>query len=540
MKKLLFLILTVNLFVSCVTSKKNPSSIVGPVVQSPVVVIYENDVHCAVEGYAKLATVREELQVKTPYVTTVSCGDYIQGGLVGAVSDGGYIIDVMNKVGYDVVTLGNHEFDFGVPRMFELMKELDASVVNANFFNLQTDRTVFPAYEIRSYGNLKIAFIGLTTTTALSDSPRKFKNEDGRFIYDLSKDHFYETVQTRIDQARKEGADYVVVLSHMGEEIVDDHPNSYSLIAQTTGIDVVLDGHTHHYLPDTLIHNQAGEPVLMSSTGSQFKAVGVLTLTKDGKFQTELRSLKDVVPHSEVQAFVDEINEKVEAEGNEVIGYSEVNLSSHDEHGNRTLRNQEAGLGNFSADAYRMVLETDIALVNGGGIRDSISKGDLTFNVLKKAFPYGNRAATGIMTGQQIIDALEFSVKDVPNEFAEFLHVSGLRFEVNSSIASPVLIDADGVFAGVGNAERRVSNVQVLNQQSGKYEPIMADKEYSVAGVNYLLVEGSGQGILSSAKVVNPDMGTDIEIHSIYIQQHLKGRIGKQYGATEGRILITE
>lgn len=538
MDKYLSLLLIV-LLASCVSCSKEDAISVEPLSEHPIVVIYENDVHCAVDGYAKLVTVREEQRKLTPYATTVSCGDFVQGDIVGAVSTGGYIIDIMNEVDYDFVTLGNHEFDFGVPRMFELMEGLNAGVLNANFRDLRTNQTVFPACGMVRYEEVDIAYIGLTTTSTLSISPKKFQDGQGTFVYDFSKDRFYETAQRSIDEARRAGADYVVVLSHLGDVPEGDNPSSLSLIAQTAGIDVVLDGHSHSYIPDTLVRNALGEPVLLSSTGSKFEGLGILTLSPEGTFSTQVKPLEEVVPDAGVQAFVNEISAKVEAAGSNVLGYSEVSLATHDANGNQLVRNRETCIGNFCADAFRLVLDTDVAMINGGGIRDSISLGEVTFNDLMSVFPFGNTAVVASMTGRQLVDALEFSVKDVPVGFGEFMQVSGMKFEVNASIPSPVLMDGNGLFIGVQNAPRRISNLQILNDNN-EYELVDPNREYTVSGFSYHLVEGGGQGILSGASIIGADMGQDIEILSVYMQQHLNGIIGHAYATTEGRISITE
>lgn len=539
-KKFLHLLIAIPFFAFCVSCNNEDDYISDePTISSPIVIIYENDVHCAVDGYAKLATIREQQKALTPYVTTVSCGDFIQGDLVGAISTGGHIIDIMNLVNYDFVTLGNHEFDFGVPRMFELTEKLNAQVVDANFRDVQTNQTPFPAYEIVSYEDVDIAYIGLTTTSTLSTSPKKFQDDSGAFIYDFSKNTFYETAQRNINQARQEGADYVIVLSHLGDEPDNDHPNSLSLIAQTTGIDVVLDAHSHSFLPDTLIYNEAGQPVLMSSTGTKFQGVGVLTLSPEGTFGTRIESLEYVTPDADIQAFVDDIKAKVESEGNIVIGHSEVSLPTHTPTGDRMVRNQETAIGNFCADAFRIILETDIAFINGGGIRDSISRGEVTFNDLKAVFPFGNTASIGSMTGRQLLDVLEFSVSQLPSESGEFMHVSGMKFEADTSIPSPAFTDENGLYAGVDDTGRRVSNVQILNKE-GIYEPIDLNRTYTIAGFNYHLVDGGGQGILNGANIIASDMGQDIEILTIYVQQYLEGKIDRRYAGTEGRIIITK
>ena len=160
--------------------------------EHPVVVLFENDVHCAVEGYAKLATLKKQLLKSTPYVTVVSCGDFVQGDVIGSISRGEHVVDIMNKVGYDVVVLGNHEFDYGVSQMFKLADLLSANVVCANFRDLRTNTIPFPPYKIIRYGNVEVAYIGfVTSTTSFSVSPKFFRDEEGRSIYDFSQSDFY-------------------------------------------------------------------------------------------------------------------------------------------------------------------------------------------------------------------------------------------------------------------------------------------------------------------------------------------------------------
>lgn len=172
----------------------------------------------------------------TPYVTTVSCGDFAQGDVVASVSSGENIVEIMNQVGYDVSTLGNHEFDFGMAQMFKLTDALEASVVCANFCDLRTNEYPFPAYQILGYGDVDIAYVGLTTsTTVTSVSPKTFQDSDGNFIYGFSQDTFYQRAQACVDDARARGADYVVALAHLGDSDKGEHASSISLIHRTTG-----------------------------------------------------------------------------------------------------------------------------------------------------------------------------------------------------------------------------------------------------------------------------------------------------------------
>lgn len=505
----------------------------------PIVIIFENDVHCAVDGYAKLVALREQQRDMTPYVTTVSSGDFVQGDVVGSLSKGENIVAIMNEVGYDVVTLGNHEFDFGIPQLLKLKDSLDASVVSTNFCDFRTGRFVFLPYHIIRYGEVDIAFMGFTTTTTSTlVASRTFLDEDGQIAYGFSRPTFYEKAQYQINQARKDGADYVVVLSHLGDSDRGEHPSSVSLIARTTGIDAVLDGHDHCVLPDSLVKNLKGEPVLLASTGLKFQNIGLLTLSTEGKFTSCLVPSFEVEASEEMQAFVEAVKEKTLKEGERVIGMNEQVLSPDDALGNRLVRHRETNIGNFCADAFREVLNVDVALINGGGIRADLPQGKITYNHLLSVFPFNNKACTATMTGQQLVDALEFSVSSLPLEDGSFMQASGVKFVVDTTVPTPIKIDEHHLFAGVGEGKRRVSQVQIWDKASRQYLPIDLNRTYTLASCDYQIKNLGCAGIFRYATLLEDHLPQDVEVLATYIRQVLGGQIGRTYQSTEGRITI--
>ena len=537
--KYYFIILSFLLLSCCTGCESYNKKGASELPESQIIIVYDNDVHCAVDGYAKLAGLREQQRMHTPYVTTVSCGDFVQGDVVGSVSQGEKIVDIMNQVGYDVVTLGNHEFDFGMSQLFKLTDALEASVTCANFRDIRADKQPFTAYRIIRYGDVDIAYIGFTTTTTFTKvSPKTFQDESGTIIYDFMQADFYQRAQRCIDEARAEGADYVIALSHLGDMDRGEHASSIALIRNTVGLDVVLDGHDHHVIPDTLVHNQQGKPVLLASTGTKFANVGLLTLSTEGEFTSRLVATEETSADKEVQMFVDEIKEKALADGRRVVGYNEVDLSIYDEKGNRLVRSQETPIGNFCADAFRKILNTDVAMINGGGIRSDILQGELTFNHLMAVFPFNNTACTATMTGQQLLDALELSVSFLPEEDGTFMQVSGVKFNVDTSVPSPVVWDDKGLFSRVGDGKRRVSNLLVLDRMTGGYWPVDLNRNYTLASFDYQLKELGCSGIFRYAGLKEDNLAQDVEVLSIYIERALNGRIGQQYADVEGRIQI--
>lgn len=508
--------------------------------QSPVIILFENDVHCAVEGYPKMAALKQIYKGKTPYVATVSCGDFVQGDIVGSVSRGEHIVDIMNQVGYDFITLGNHEFDYGIQRMGELTDKLEAHVLCANFMDLKNEQTVYTPFEIVKYGNVEIAFLGIATpATATSVSPKVFLDEDGNIAYSFMSRTFFESIQKQVDAARAQGADYVVALSHLGD--VDDgvNPTSMELVGKTTGIDVLLDGHSHSIIPDSLILNAMGAPVLLASTGTKFGHIGVLELSVDGKFTSSLVATQELHGDAGVQNFVEKIQDLVLAEGERVIGESRQLLNVNDAQGNRLVRMQETAIGNFCADAFRVMLGTEIAMINGGGIRADIPAGTVTFNTLYSVFPFNNTACTVSATGQQLLDILEVSVMTLPAEDGGFMQVSGLKFSADTSVATPVELDANNLFSRIKEgAPRRISDVQVLDAALGKYVPLFPHKTYTLGGISYNLTEYGSWGMFRYTTPLRNNLGQDVDILAGYLQQELGGVIDTSYAAVQGRITI--
>ena len=514
---------------------------VCPVVaDGPITIVYENDVHCAVDGYARLVAVRDSVKREAPYVSTVSCGDFVQGGLLGSVSQGEYIVDIMNRVDYDVVALGNHEFDYGMEQLYGLTGRLSATVVCANLRDLRMERPVFAPYHIVRYGQTDVAFVGLlTTSTPTSTSPLTYQDSTGRVVYTFMKEQFYTEAQRQIDAARAEGADYVVVLAHLGDIPEDDHPTSLTLIAGTTGVDVVLDGHSHSTIPDTVVYDKEGRPVHLSSTGTELQHIGLLTIGTDGTIATRLLPSGGRQGDVQMQAYVDDLKEKASESGLHVVARNTVTLIAADEEGNRLVRRKEMPLGNLCADAFCHVLGTDVALINGGGIRTGMPLGEVTYNDLLAIFPFGNTACTATLSGQQLADALECSVRSLPVENGSFMQVGGMRFMVNPQLPSPVVLDADGLFSHVmPAAPRRVSHIYIRNRESGEYLPLDPKRIYTLASFDYVLKELGSDGMLRHATIMQDNLGLDAEILATYVGQYLGGIIGESYDKTEGRISI--
>lgn len=509
-----------------------------------IVILYENDVHCVVEGYSKIAALKTELQETYAHVGVVSGGDYIQGNSLGVVSKGQYIVELMNLVGYDAVTLGNHEFDFRMERLEELISMMTTEPVSCNFQKIGEDTSYFKPYSIVSYGDVDIAYIGITTPSTLTSSaPAQFKDEEGNFLYTFNPTTLYEVVQRNIDAALAEGADYVIAISHIGyaeDEVYGDIEDVETLIQNTNGFDVVLDAHSHSVIEGMTLTDKRGNEVLLSSTGTKFEYIGKLTISGD-RLQTELiKTAEYQATDATVDAYIAKIYEEYSVMGERKVAISEVDLITKDGDGNRLVRKAETNLGNLCADAFRYVVDADIGYMNGGSIRADMLQGDVTVNSLLSVQPFNNSVVLAEISGQAFLDMMEMAMMIWPEENGSFPHVSGVTFSVNTAIPSSVVLNEFEEFVGV-SGEYRVYDLKIYNRETGNYEPIDLNKTYTLAASNYILLEcGSGMKMLEGAQILQNDGMLDIEAMERYIVEELEGRIGEEYAQVKIHITFTE
>lgn len=519
--------------------------------ESSVTILYTNDVHCGIDKYPLIAAYRAGLIAKGEEVITVDAGDAIQGEVIGTLTEGEAAVDLMNEVGYDLAILGNHEFDYGMDVILTLAEEkAEYEYISCNFVDLRTDETVFEPYSIIEADGMKIAFIGVSTPETLTSStPAYFKDENGEYIYGFCGDEFYDVIQNSIDEALTEGADYVVGLGHLGINGTTEGWKSTDVIANTEGLDVFIDAHTHETIEGSLYYDKNGDEVLLSSTGTKLNNIGELTISSDGVIGSKLVDTDTILPENlsagELDAY-NSIKEKVDAYNDEIsylyeeLGTTEVKMTAYDETGNWLVRRSETNLADFVADAYRSVTGADIGIVNGGGVRAELDEGVVTRKALMDINPWNNEMCVVEITGLQLLYALEHGARDYPELSGGFMQVSGISFEIDAYKESPVLVDGDGSFIGVEQGkETRVTNVRVGG------EPLSLEKTYTVAGSQYVLMQGGdGRTMFEGSKVVaSENLPVDSEMLIIYFTETLGGKITKQqYGNTygDGRIIIND
>ena len=519
-----------------------------------VMILYTSDIHCAIAdgfGFAGLRQIRDTLD-KAGYTTLlIDNGDSVQGETIGVLSKGETVIDLMNEMKYDVATFGNHDFDYGIDRFFELTEKADFPFVSCNF--VKDGETVFEPYVIKEAAGIKIAFVGVSTPeTITSSTPAYFQDESGNFIYGFMSDEtgeaLYSAVQKAVDGARSEGADYVYAIGHIGNDAASSPWTSREIIEHTNGIDVFLDGHSHD-TEQLVFQNKDGEDVVRSACGTKLNNIGYSRITPDGIAETNIRSWNNDISaadlfgiDNEIKTKVDEVLAGFEETLKQIVAKSEVDLTINDpsitddyENPVRIVRYSETNLADLCADAIRAETGADIAMINGGGVRANMAKGDITYGDIISVFPFNNEVCIIEATGQQILDALEWGAKAVPDEFGGFLHVSGMSYEIDVSIPSPCIADTENMCTGF-EGERRVKNAKVGS------EPLDPEKTYTVASVVYVMLNnGDGNTAFDSAQLVEKSPKLDNQILIDYIVNNLNGNVGDDYSDPygQGRITVT-
>ena len=563
MRKLLSLLLVLAMCVSlfgCGSAK--PEETTAPATQETVaettaatediVILYTNDVHTYIDGplnYGVIAGLKESLKNVYGNVLLVDAGDAAQGTAFGSMDKGETIIKLMNAAGYDLATLGNHEFDYGMEGTMNIIDWAEYPYISANFYHEENGvrgENVLPAYEIIEIGGRKIAFVGITTPESFSKStPAYFQDENGNYIYGIAGGEtgaeLYAEVQAAIDAVKAEGAELVIGLGHLGVDPASRPWTSEEVLSNVSGMDAFIDGHSH-----TVVEAKMVNGTLLTQTGEYFKNIGMMLIDgQTGEITTDLiiceeilETVKDengevvlddkgnetteVVGYKFVSDFdlgtewasdeaVAELNaawiNEIDTQLGQAIGSTALTFDNYDAEGKRLVRSQETNTGDFAADALyylfdSMGLDVDVAVMNGGGVRNKAITGELTYKIAKNIHTFGNVACLQTITGQQLLDALEWGARGVGTgeEIGGFLHVSGITYKIDDQWPTSVQMDDKGVWVGAPTGGYKVHDVQVYNKETAAYEPLDLTASYNLAGYNYTLRDlGDGFNMFDGA-----------------------------------------
>ncbi len=565
-----------------------PSQSVPPVeTETPgedVVILYTNDVHTYIDkplSYDVLAALKSELQETYGNVLLVDAGDHIQGTAYGSMDKGESIIKLMNSAGYDLATLGNHEFDYGMKGTMDVISWADFSYVSCNFYKEEAGvrgENVLEPYKLFDIGGQKIAFVGITTPESFTKStPAYFQDEAGNYIYGISGGEdgqaLYDDVQSAIDAARAEGAELVIALGHLGVDPSSKPWTSEEVIANVSGLDAFIDGHSHTVVFDTQVSGKDGASVELTQTGEYFGSIGMMlidgesgeistapigyteiteTVTDEAgnpvlneageeetqvvgyEFDSQLYEGKTWLSDADTAAIKDAWIAEIDTQLGQLIGSTQLVLDNYDASGTRLVRSQETNTGDFTADALyylfdSMGLDVDVAVMNGGGIRNEAVTGELSYKTAKTIHTFGNVACLQTVTGQQLLDALEWGARSVGTgeECGGFLQVAGITYKVDSQWPSSVQMDDKGVWIGGPTGGYRVYDVMVYNRETDAYEELDLEANYNLAGYNYTLRDlGDGFNMFSSAVNVLDYVMEDYMVLANYIQAFENGEVG--------------
>ena len=505
--------------------------------KSEVTILYTNDVHTYIDKqapeltYAAIAALKQSYQNAGKKVLLVDAGDHVQGTAYGSMDQGASIIELMNAAGYDAATPGNHEFDYGMDRAKELMRDADFPYLSCNWVDLRTNLRVLPEIKVFVRGGVRIAFVGITTPETFTKStPAYFMNKaQTKYIYDIlggeDGQKLYSAVQKAVDKA-KCLADVVIGWGHLGVDPSSSPWTSEEVIAHTTGFDAFIDGHSHTVMENKQVADASGRLVTLTQTGSYFANVGEMTIAPDGTISTRLVSTydqEDPAVAAEQAAWVSSVDEML----GEKIAVADTKFYITDPAtGKRRIRSGETNLGDFVADGIYTYfneveqLHCDIAIMNGGGIRSDEDAGYWTFKTCKQVSPFGNVACLMSVTGKQIQDALEFAARFAGAEGKEnggFLHVAGATYEIHTDIPNTVQTDDKNVWIGSATGTPRVQNVKIYDRANGTYVPLDENKTYALAGMNYTLRNlGDGFAMFDGAELIKDYVSEDYLVMSTY------------------------
>ena len=541
MRKVLALLLSVVMTLTLLVSSAwadEPKPLDGK-----TVILHTNDVHGSIELYAKVAAMKGDYEAQGAQVILADAGDYSQGTVYVSVNKGKDAVTMMNAAGYDVATIGNHEFDYGYAQLKSNLDSAVFKVVCANV--LQDGSPVFDAYTMINKGGVQVAFVGLETPEAQTKAnPALIQG-----LTFLAGDEMYAAVQTQVDAARTDGADIVIVLTHLGVDSSSEPNTSYDLYKKVTGIDFIIDGHSH----TVMTKGPEGEPI--QSTGTALNNIGVITIDNATKkiesnelipiWHTEEVDGKEVTVYDYTKSDETVANaakaiiDPIDADYDQKFAESAVDLNGAKAPGNRT---EETNLGDLITDAMMWAIKTKapgvdmnnaVAITNGGGIRAAIAKGDITKKDVNTVLPFGNTLAVVYVKGSELLEALEVSTYCTPKSLGGFPQFAGMEVELNTACE----YDAnDTTYPGSTYFGPKSINRITIKTVNGK--AFDKDATYAVITNNFLAAGGDTYYAFAAAQT-QFDTGLPLdEILMEYITVELNGVVTDKYAAPQGRLTI--
>ena len=564
MRKLLSILCSVLLIVLL----SIPVSAANAEKSNDIVILYTNDTHAYIDSplsFDTIGALKKNLEKQYRYVLLVDAGDHLQGTAFGSMDQGASVLQLMNKAGYDLATPGNHEFDYGMDSFLERAREAEFPYLSCNLYHQEDGvrgENLLESFQAYHFGKEIVAFIGITTPeTLVKSTPACFQDENGNFCYGISGGDdgqaLYDDVQFAVDAIRRAGATKVIAVGHLGDDPSSSPWTSEEVIAHVSGLDAFIDGHSHSEVSGQQILGADGEPVLLTQTGEYLNNVGIMVIDYEtGEIQSDLIVCEDILKTvknkdgtessvvsghrltSELYSGPEWVNDytisfvknqwinKVNQKLKQKIGESQVILDNYAEDGTRLVRKQETNTGDFAADALyylfdQMDMNVDAAIVNGGGIRNQAVTGTMTYKTCKDIHTFGNIACLQTVTGQQLLDALEWGARFAGSdqECGGFLQVSGIRYQIDTDWPDSTQKDGNGMWIGGPTGGYRVHDVAIYDRETDSWRALELQETYRLAGYNYTLRNsGDGYNMFSSAVNVVDYVMEDYMVLANYAQ----------------------
>ena len=546
MRKALALLLSVVMSLSLLVSAAWAEDPVTQDLAGKTVILHTNDVHGAIQDYAKVAALKADYEKRGADVYLVDAGDFSQGSVYVSLNKGADAVTMLNAVGYDFVTLGNHEFDYGAQQLADNLAKAEFDILCSDVLDADGDAAADDATTVEIEGSgLKIGFFGLATPeTKTKANPALIKG-----LTFLSGEELYKCAQEQIDWLKQENADVIICLAHLGVDKESQPNTSYDLYKNTKGIDFIIDGHSHSVMTE----GPNGEPI--QSTGTALANVGVIIIDNATKkieenklvpiWHTETVEKKDVTVYdytkedAAVAAAAKAIMDPIDAAYGEVFAKSAVDLNGAKAPGNRT---EETNLGDLITDAMMWAIKTQapsvdmtnaVAITNGGGIRAAIKKGDITKKDINTVLPFGNTLAVVYVKGSELLEALEASTYCTPEAVGGFPQFAGMEVELN--IAPKYDANADTYPGSEYFGPKSINRITIKSINGKAFDP---NATYAVITNNFMAAGGDTYYAFAAAKE-QFDTGLPLdEILMEYITTELNGVVGEQYAKPQGRLTI--
>ena len=546
MRKALALLLSVVMSLSLLVSTAWAEDPVTQDLAGKTVILHTNDVHGAIQDYAKVAALKADYEARGAIVYLVDAGDFSQGSVYVSLNKGADAVTMLNAVGYDYVTLGNHEFDYGAQQLADNLANANFGILCSNVLDADGDAVADEAITSEVEGSgLKIGFFGLATPeTKTKANPALIKG-----LTFLSGEALYKCAQEDIDWLKGQNVDVIICLTHLGVDKESQPNTSYDLYKNTTGIDFIIDGHSH----SVMTKGPNGEPI--QSTGTALANVGVIIIDNATKkiesnelvpiWHTEKKDDKSVTVYdytkedAAVAAAAKAIMDPIDAAYGEVFAKSAVDLNGAKAPGNRT---EETNLGDLITDAMMWAIKTKapsvdmtnaVAITNGGGIRAAINKGDITKKDINTVLPFGNTLAVVYVKGSELLEALEASTYCTPEAVGGFPQFAGMEVELN--IAPKYDKNAKEYPGSEYFGPKSINRITIKSVNGKAFDP---NATYAVITNNFMAAGGDTYYAFAAAKE-QFDTGLPLdEILMEYITTELNGVVGEQYAKPQGRLTI--